>query len=492
VADLQARLAELTAQHTASAADAASLRAAVTDLSADRDRAQAELAAALADAQSRADQLASLEDALTANRAAAQNAESAWADAESKLEDAAARINQLQAELSDASSSSAAALADLTAQRDQALQQARQSAQTAQAAEHSVASLSAELEAARNGGEAELQDLRRDLDQREESLRVLAQRLLNAEERLLASDAEIGRLRERCAAAEGSVAALAEGVGPSEFVALRRRRLARYKELLSAQSRKIMAARNAMIKKQQECEDLLQQRARVAEQAEKVAIIKAQVERRAARNKSATLILCLAAAFAIIGGMAWVIGGRLSPAFYAATATLRAETPGREPSGDEASTWTTVHEQIARDPDLYAAAAQRFVQRGMTTLGTPAAVKQRFDSDLTFYTDQAGRLTFELRGQGRERTERELETYVLTLMHQANAFREQRGDGAVTVIATPVKAGSEPILDPRLGHVAGVGGAGLLAFGLLFVGMYRLMSRSKQQFDLTLARAAND
>ena len=139
----------------------------------------------------------------------------------------------------------------------------------------------------------------------------------------------------------------------------------------------------------------------------------------------------------------------------------------------------------------FAAAAplRRFAARGMPELATPGAVTARFKvgGDLTYMTDKAGHLTLELRGQGSERTARELETFALAAVALANARRDSRGDGYPTVITEAAASGNEPIRDDRLLRMATLSLPGLLLAGGIGFGAYRLLAGSKRNFEKHMA-----
>jgi hypothetical protein len=185
--------------------------------------------------------------------------------------------------------------------------------------------------------------------------------------------------------------------------------------------------------------------------------------------------------------MAWAVATKMAPATYAVRTTIVADGKGRIPTEDELKAWTAAHERLFDDPQFMQLAAERCSQRGIKDLSNAPAVAARLKSDFSYHTDAAGKLTFELRGQGAERTTRELETLTLAAVATANAQREARGDGAATAIESPPTAGSEPISDQRMLYVATVGGGGLLLTFALWLLIYRLLAASKIKFEKQLA-----
>ncbi|MCW5764610.1 MAG: hypothetical protein KIT68_01375 [Phycisphaeraceae bacterium] len=356
----------------------------------------------------------------------------------------------------------------------------------------------------------ELESLKHLVAQREEALRVLAGRLLNAEERLNAADdnpgatpAEVAALREQLELARAEAAALraqAEG-GPAvvtmdpeaaEFVARRRERLARYRALLAAQSHKIVQARAALAKKNEKADEAIALRAKLNEQMQALAAERRKVQQQSARSGAGVMLLCFFGVLAIIGGLAWAVAGQVAPATFAARAVIAADTPGRTPTQEEMLAWTASHERLMEDPDFFVLAAERFAQRGIATMGTPASVKQRLKSEFSVQTDKAGALTLELRGRGAEKTARELETLALAIVAMANSQREARGDGAATVLSQAPAAMNEPLDDQRLTFVAAFGGGGSAVAGLLFVGFYRMLAGGKRRFEQQMLKIENE
>lgn len=343
-------------------------------------------------------------------------------------------------------------------------------------------------------GAKELAQAHEALAQREESLRVLAARLLNAEERLI----EAERARTAAADQAGELSRQAEALRTAprarsdEFAVVRRERLARYKDLLSQQSRKIVQAKGALVKKQEQAEETIALRGRLTEQLQVLAVERQRVQAQSARANAAVLLLCLTGVIAIVGGLAWAVANQIAPATYAARAVITADTPGRQPTRDELLAWTASHERILEDPEFMALAAERFGQRGMASMGSPAAVKQRLATDISLHTDKAGTLTIEWRGRGSEKCERELETVALALVAMANSQRDARGDGAATSLSEPPKVGAEPIEDPRLIYVAEFGGGGSIIAGAMFMGLYRIVIRSKRKFEQQMLQIENE
>jgi hypothetical protein len=347
----------------------------------------------------------------------------------------------------------------------------------------------------------ELDETRRQLAQREDALRVLAERLLRAEENAIQRQAELEQAR---AALE------ARPEKPDPFMhtpedrgapvnseeafasALRRSRLKRYKQLLSAQSRKVLRAKDALVKRQAECEQVLAQRAALVEKAATLNSREADLAARAARSGGAIIGVCAAAMLALVCGLAWTVAGKAAPARFAATAVLAAQTPDREPAEGELEAWGESYEELLRDPAVVQEAAQQFSRRAMTELATPPAVQQRVEADLYAHSPQPGKLAIEWRGTGSERSARELETYLAAAVSVAETRRHARGDGALTIIAQAPSAGSEPLDGSRVRYAAGFAVLGVVLTVAASLGGYALIRRqqaSLRREESALARA---
>jgi len=474
------------------------------DVRAKGGQSEAEHAAGQARLQEANAALASKQEELTAAR---EHLEAIRAQATAQMESfdrqMAAKLAQAQREHETALADAlAASLATTSLQASDASTQATCDAAKLGALQHNVEDLQRELIATQAM-----------LDQREEALRVLAQRLLNGEERTVQAGAELDglsrevrTLREEnarlsdelsaavAAASEAKVHKRSSNLAPEfvdDFNAHRRKRLVAMRTALSVQMRKLFAAKSAIERKSQQCEEVLAARKALSETSQRVESERKRLERLAARNKSAQFVFFCLASLVVISALAWQIGGQLVPATYAVRASLKAEVVGREMRADEVAEWTSSHQKLVSDPEVLALAASRFAQRGMAALGTAAQLKQRFDADLTVLPEAAGRLTMELRGQGKERTQRELETFILAIAASANGSKESRGDGAATAIDESPKASGEPISDPRLQTVLIIGGIGAALASLGLFAAYRMMVSGKQRFEHDLKIAEN-
>jgi chromosome segregation ATPase len=484
LADCQQRLTDATAE-------LASLRARV----ASHDAADAagtesarENAAAIADLQSRVNTLCADLDAarttITQLQADLSRSESSLAQARADLASARADLDAARAELDTTR-------ADLSASRTSLADAVRQqSAASADQGEHERALTDLRDQIARAGEatadlQARVDESQRALGARDDALRVLAQRLKSAEARAADAEASANASAEASAtSAPGSPRSHDE-----EWVELRRARLRRQRDLILAQSRKLSGAKAAIAKRREQYEEVIAQRQKIASAAAALAEERKSLQAKAGRSHAAVWVLSIVASLAVIFSMAWAVAGQVAPSVFAARAVIEADAKGGTLAKDDLLAWTANHEKLAEDPQFYNLASERFAQRAMSDMASPAAVMQRTKSDLSIMTDRAGVLTIELRGTGRERTERQLETLSLAMVALANAQRDARGDGAATIISQPARAGDEPLVDARLAYVATFGGGGLLLATVLYLVLYRLMARAKLKFEQQMAAA---
>ncbi|MGD9690287.1 MAG: hypothetical protein AB7K52_12875 [Phycisphaerales bacterium] len=432
--------------------------------------------------EARAVELTQREQALDERESAAGAAELALGQARAERD--AERVAREKAEQQ---------LEETHRQRAQAVDQAEQ-------AERHIARLSAELEEARrsvaaavpapdtSASDALLADLQSRLETSEHSAARLTRQLAERDETLREV---VHRLREAEEQAEARAAEPAPVADDSAInsVALRRARLARYKRLLAAQSGKIVKARAALQKRAAECEAVLAQRSRLADEAAALAEQRRKIEQRSAKSQAAAVMLYAMLTILAVGGSAWALARQIAPATFAARAEISADGKGRTLLPEELAGWSSQMTALAQDPQVMAAAAENFARRGFVDLGTTSAVKQRFSSLYT-QSDKPGTMTLEVKGQGAERTARELETFLSALLSVAGTQRESSGIGAATVISKPAAAGSEPLDHLRWAYTGAIAGGGLFLAGLIATMAYRSLSRAKERFESDAGEAA--
>jgi len=432
-------------------------------------------------------------------RAAAADQARVLAELESKLAAALAESAQAAEQAQSALAASEAALTQ--ARADSASAQSR------------VEEVRRELDAARNEAPAvgpgveELIRLTAAISKRDEALRTLAGRVADmgaqvdeardeaerSGQRAEAVERELVEARVQAKHIEHAAASRIEGAcdGDAVVLKLRRSRLAQYKALLAVHSRKIVQAKNALMRRQAECDEVLAQRARLNEAVLAVREQKEALESRKTQGVAAVIGLCLVASFSILLVLGWTGAAQIAPAAYAARATLSADFRGREPTEDEQGAWLASHQALVKDPQVIVSAAEQFSRRGMDALATAEAVTVKLERDISVIPDPAGQLTMEWRGAGRERSARELETYLTALVSRANQIRDLRGDGAATAITKPPEAGQDSISSQRTWLALGFAAGGTVAFGALALLIYAVTARAKQQFERSQAELAN-
>ncbi len=374
------------------------------------------------------------------------------------LEAQAARVSELEARLTELTSARLSLEARLTTQQASldAAQRALEEAAARQQANPPVAAPESEELALRN-----------------RAIQVLAERL----ERAQKDKQDLQRQLDDAMAGAAPVPAAGT---PN---ALRRQRLVRYKTLLRAQARKIMQAQVALQKRQAECEALLAQRARLAAAAADLTRREQRVSVARTKTTAATIVFYLVGITTILGALSWGLASLVAPQTYVAKAVLEVDPRGRTMTEQELASWQQYHQGLVSDPVMMEVAAERMARRGLATLGTAPDLGARLHKDLFTQSERPGMLTLELTGQGAERTERELSTFVAAMVAQANGSRDQRTDGGATLLTQDAKAGAEPIKDPRLPY-AGAFLAGslvaVLCFGLV---IWARLARAKQRID---------
>ena len=519
--DLQAEMLRLT--HEAGLAKLASELAAansrVIEAQSERDSAATQLTELTSNSQGAVIASEAALATLAATNAELTERDSRIANLDRQLESAGGELERLHDQLSKAEEAALIQKNNELARQANQASQADQAHQAHQASEGAAAAHAAplmakiaQLETSLNNSNAELTVTNQLLDQRENALRVLAERLLSAEERSVSMDAELNSLRSTLADAqdkletwreehETALSSLRDSIAkatspvsaalPEDFNEHRRRRLTQVRAAITSQTRKIIAVKTALERKNQQCEEVLTQRKSVAENAAKIFTERKAIDKLVARNKASTIVFFGLASLVVIAALAWQIGGQMVPSTYAVRGSLRADMAGRELLPDEQKAWNDSHNSLVKDPELLNLAAARFGQRAMSSLANAASLKQRLDADLTVITDVPGTLTLELRGEGKERTERELETLILAIAASANGSREARGDGATTSVSEAPKAGTEAIKDPRFMTVMTLGGAGSVAVGFAIFIMYQLLVSGKQRFETDMKLAEN-
>ncbi|MEL7485257.1 MAG: hypothetical protein AAFN41_13020, partial [Planctomycetota bacterium] len=232
-----------------------------------------------------------------------------------------------------------------------------------------------------------------------------------------------------------------------------------------------------------EADQILAQRREVARAASAVQAREKKLASVQARNKTMTASFFVMAGIAILGVLSFAVADHVAPATYAATAEVEIDSRGRELSADEVDEWQRYMSGLLTDPGLLEIASDRMRKRGLVSLARAPDLKDRLEQDLTSTKPAPGRLTLELVGEGSGPTRRALETYVVSLVAQSNATKQQRAGGTGTRVAADAAIVDEPLEDARVTYAAGFGGGGVviaLAIGSM---VYRKLKAQHSRFE---------
>ncbi len=418
------------------------------------------------------------------------------------------RVEALQREVEASREREAQLIADLerTAseqtlgreERDASERSIAETARRAQAAEERAAAAEAEAErhrAAATEHEARLRDAVDRLAEMSRLVRKQAAKLERAEAiaadidrlrrqadeleaKLRAAEAERTRLREallNAPAVEGTTS----GPRPSERLA----RLRNYRAALRRQRERLERANQTLADRIDRCEQVLAQRRDLVEARVSIEAVGKRVNAAKARTNTAAAGFFLVGLVAVLGLLSWVIAGQFVHPVYAARAVISAQQRATNPNPAELEGWHTFHVELLTDPRLLDRVAERMERRGIADLAHPARLAAALETNLIWNSTAPGRLELELRGPGAERTLRALDTYVSTLVAEANTSRSRRADAAVTVVESQPRLGGQPIEDRRpLYAAAGLGVSSLLAVGFWSV-IWRRLARAQSVFE---------
>lgn len=366
----------------------------------------------------------------------------------------AGRVEMLQIQIGEANARRAAAEAELIQLRDE------------------IAELRREIEAARQTPDRE--ELDREIAKRDHAILKLREKL----QELRAA------LESRCTQ-EGPIS---PNLSAEPSLRTRRGRLALYKSLLQQQARKIVAAQSALQKRHAECEQILQQRAKLAQTAQDLARRERRIESSKARSGALIAMLVLCVSTAILAVLSWQITLRVWPGVYVARAMIEADTHGRAVQPDQLAAWQHFHEELVANPQFIDAAAERLNRRGYPSLGRGPELAAKLRADLYVQAADDGQLTLELRESGVGRTEAVLDTIVTTLKAVSEAGRDQRTEDFGVAIVQAAKASERPVNEQTLmGYAGGMLAGGLLAVGLFGAVVWSRLAGSKRRFEQSQA-----
>lgn len=524
--DGQAQAAQAQEARLAAEREVAMLRQQLTDAATTFEREKDSAAAALAHAQ---DQCQNAQGQVQQLRARIDEEHAAHEQAHANL---AAQVNDLQSRIAQVSQERDAALADvarLTGDQDASASQAerviaelRQELQQIRdesaAASRSNADLLIQAHAERAILHAQIEELQVSLGAATaaaaaasaaaasttpssdpadaERIRFLETQLAASAEQTGEMEATIAKLAERLKQEVQQRRTIEERVssGGGEIIDERTRgrmeRLRLHRRLRRQQFVQIREAGEVLRKRFEICEQVLAQRAQLAaahqviQETQKKQASQRAVGRAAVVMGHGTIVL------AILAGLSWAVAGQVAPGRFAARAVLEADGKGRELSVEELKEWQKFHEEMLTDP-LFAGKVSEHMKRfAMGPLAEAGAVAERLKTDMSFESARPGVLTVELRGDGPQRTARELNAVTTKLAAEAVEARARRIDGAVTVISKEAAADPHPIDSKRL-QVAGMMLGGCAAFGIFVATfIYRRLAAAKQKFERDIALEA--
>lgn len=266
--------------------------------------------------------------------------------------------------------------------------------------------------------------------------------------------------------------------------ALRQRRLKRCRAILREHVSKVRKASEVLAKRFEQCEQVLAQRAQLAATKRQLEVASIALARRAASKRAGVLTLCAVLTLAVLGALSWSVVGQAWPGDFASKAEITADGRGRELSEPELDEWRRSLEATLADPQFVETVASRMKQRGYETLGSAGAVRTLLTNSFSHESPSPGTLSLEMRAPGREKSARMLDIIATALASDANAAREHRADGAVTLIKAPAAAGNQPIDDQRLQRAGIVLLASVVLTCGLGFGIWGRLSRAKREFEL--------
>ncbi len=317
----------------------------------------------------------------------------------------------------------------------------------------------------------------------EESMAALTGELHELRTQLDGAERERDELRQ-----QGGGAAGHKNAGWDDArLALRRRRLRRARQLLREHAAKADHVEEVLAQRMEQCESVLSRRRELVQARDVIERAHKRVLSTKSRSGAAAIVFFAVGTLALLAGVSWAVVTRSFPARYAASGVLAAEFTEAGPTPEALESWQEFHEKLLLDPQLMSRTAERLEQRGFVELGQPAALKAMIESEMTWSSPEPGKIIFELKGQGKEATARALETCLTSLIAHSSSLRQRRNETSTTVLAEPVRAGDEPIEDPRLAY-AGIGlGASALFCLMLWFGIWKRMVRTKTAFENSAA-----
>ncbi len=268
---------------------------------------------------------------------------------------------------------------------------------------------------------------------------------------------------------------------PPVRVESRMRRLRGVRTVLFARTRKIRRAGEVLQQRVEQCDLLLVQRRELSAAKRAIDVLHERVEVSLAKINSSIQIAAWVVTLSMLAGLSWVIAGRVAPPSYSANAIISSEVIGTT-QGDLAA-WSSFHTDLLTHPRLVERVAARLKRRGMTEDASVEAVHAVLDDRLVSRENTPGRLELEIVLEGAGRAERWMETYVTSLVAEANESRPRRRDGLSTVITEPSTIREDPVSDQRPKY-AGIGlGISASFAAMVWFGLWKTMARVRKKYE---------
>ncbi|MFW5653321.1 MAG: hypothetical protein ACOC0P_04675, partial [Planctomycetota bacterium] len=237
----------------------------------------------------------------------------------------------------------------------------------------------------------------------------------------------------------------------TQFVARRRRRLARQRRLMAERVERVQRESRAFQQRLEHARKVEQQQTQVGELYRALVAAERHMIQRWAGARATTLAFFFVLTTIAVGMAAYV--GVLSfwPSAFQSSARIEAQArPGFPLTEQQAAFWQTAHEGLAFSDAVVDNFNERLRQQGGTSFsGSRAQALAFLEESLVVQGIADGVLELRLTTEGRDRSRRLLDTYTMAFVSTANAQRAHRTDHARTVIDLPAEADMDPVDDQR-------------------------------------------
>lgn len=443
----------------------------------------------------------------TAARTLKEQAQSASTEIDTlkaSLERAHAQATTNAQAASSAGQASAAASAAATAAAEKQIEELRTKLAEAEQAKTQVGSSQNAVQKELSDARLIIDDLRAQLEQHEKDSKDLENVLDQLRDRLRTEAAKTEAFASQTQQLEAKIEELEsrpntpqtlstlEGAALPGPAAARLKRIELCRKLMRDKTKKVRRVSDALAKRYEQCEQILSLRQDVLAAKRSVEAAFRKQQGTEARGRAAATAFFIVAASTALAGASWLIAGQVAPEAFIAKAIVAADSPDRQLNAGELEEWTDYHEKLLNDPRFHDFAAQRLSRQGFPNLASPTAVNDKIKESIRTESNKPGELTLEMKGVGRERVERELQAISVALQSQSQALKDQRPDGAKTIISQAAKAGQEPLDSVRLVYGGAIFGGCMLVFGVLVGILWNRLAQAKFKFDQSQAVDTTD